>query len=95
MPSDELFQFWSERLAEQPVGVAMALVETIGLALHGRRLWEAMSFHWPAADQQPGATPAHIEYARRWRDMPKVVFSSTISTVDGTSDWSPATQSPR
>ena len=41
-----------------------------------------MSSHWPTADQQPGATPAEIEFARRWRDMPKVVFSSTISTVD-------------
>src|ERR1700682_5951604 len=41
-----------------------------------------MSSHWPTADQQPGATPAEIEFARRWRDMPKVVFSSTTSTVD-------------
>ena len=36
----------------------------------------------PTADQQPNATPAEIELARRWRDMPKVVFSSTTSTVD-------------
>jgi len=70
-PSDELFQFWSDR------------VGATGLALYGRRLWEGMNSHWPTADQQPGATPAHIEYARRWRAMPKVVFSSTISAVDG------------
>jgi dihydrofolate reductase len=70
VPSDELFQWWSDR------------VGTTGLALYGRRLWETMSSHWPTADQQPGATPAHIEYARRWRDMPKVVFSSTTSAVD-------------
>jgi dihydrofolate reductase len=68
--SDELFQWWSDR------------VGTTGLALYGRKLWEAMSSHWPTADQQPGATKAEIEYARRWRDMPKVVFSSTTSTVD-------------
>ncbi len=42
-----------------------------------------MSSHWPTADQQPGATSATIEYARRWRDMPKVVFSSTLESVDG------------
>ena len=41
-----------------------------------------MSSHWPTAGEQPGATPAEIEFARRWRDMPKVVFSSTIGTVD-------------
>lgn len=70
VPSDELFQWWSDRVA------------TTSLALYGRRLWETMSAHWPTADQQPGVTPAEVEYARRWRDMPKVVFSSTIDTVD-------------
>ena len=68
--SDELFQWWSDR------------VGSTGLALYGRRLWETMNSHWPTADQQPGATPAQIEFARRWREMPKVVFSSTLSTVD-------------
>lgn len=70
VPSDELFQWWSDR------------VQATGTALYGRKLWEAMSSHWPTADQQPGATPAEIEYARRWRAMPKVVFSSTIGAVD-------------
>jgi dihydrofolate reductase len=42
-----------------------------------------MSSHWPTADRQPGTTPAEIEFAARWRDMPKVVFSSTTSAVDG------------
>ncbi|RBY79744.1 dihydrofolate reductase family protein [Blastococcus sp. TF02A-26] len=70
VPSDELFQYWSDR------------VGATELALYGRRLWEGMSSHWPTADQQPGATPAHAEYARRWRDMPKVVFSSTLGAVD-------------
>jgi dihydrofolate reductase len=70
VPSDELFRFWSDRVA------------ATGLALYGRRLWDEMSSHWPTADRQPGATPAHIEFARRWRDMPKVVFSSTSRPVD-------------
>ncbi|MFI6517516.1 dihydrofolate reductase family protein [Spirillospora sp. NPDC050679] len=68
--SDELFQWWSDR------------VDATGLALYGRKLWEAMIPHWPTADEQPGATPAEAEFARRWRDMPKVVFSATTSTVD-------------
>jgi dihydrofolate reductase len=70
-PSDELFQWWSDR------------VDATGLALYGRKLWEAMSSYWPTAGEQPDATPAVIEFARRWRDMPKVVFSSTIDEVDG------------
>ena len=71
VPSDELFQWWSDRVA------------ATGLALYGRRLWDTMSSHWPTVDQQPGASPAEIEFARRWRDMPKVVFSSTTRAVDG------------
>ncbi|MCQ9165913.1 MULTISPECIES: dihydrofolate reductase family protein [unclassified Arthrobacter] len=70
VPSEELFQWWSDR------------VGATGLALYGRRLWEAMGSHWPTADQQPGATAAEIVFARRWRDMPKVVFSSTARAVD-------------
>jgi dihydrofolate reductase len=70
LPSDELFQWWSDRVA------------ATDLALYGRKLWDTMSSHWPTADQQPGATPAQVEFANRWRNMPKVVFSSTTSTVD-------------
>lgn len=69
-PSDELFQWW----LDYELG--------IGTSLYGRKLWEAMSSYWPTGDQQPGATPAQIEFARNWRDTPKVVFSSTIDKVD-------------
>ncbi|MET8558571.1 dihydrofolate reductase family protein [Streptomyces sp. NPDC004959] len=69
-PSDELFQFWSDRLPATE------------LTLYGRKLWQTMSSYWPTADQQPHATPAESEFARRWRDKAKVVFSSTIDKVD-------------
>jgi dihydrofolate reductase len=69
-PSDELFQWWlDQELASD-------------LTLYGRKLWETMSSYWPTGDRQPDATPAEIEFARNWRDTPKVVFSSTIRTVD-------------
>src|SRR3954451_14150069 len=70
VPSDELFQWWSDR------------VRATGLALYGRKLWETMSSHWPTADKRRGAPPAAIVFPSRWRDMPKVVFSSTTSTAD-------------
>ncbi|WP_406399753.1 dihydrofolate reductase family protein [Streptomyces uncialis] len=70
VPSDELFQFWSDQL------------RATDLTLYGRKLWQTMSSYWPTGDQQPNATPAEIEYARRWRNMSKVVFSSTIDKVD-------------
>jgi dihydrofolate reductase len=71
-PSEELFQWWLEQ------------EQAIDLFLYGRRLWETMSSYWPTGDQQPGATAAEIEFARNWRDTPKVLFSSTTS---GTVDW--------
>ena len=71
VPSDEAFQWWSDRVA------------ATGTALYGRRLWEAMSSHWPTADQQPGATPAEVQFAHRWRETPKVVFSSTAGPIEG------------
>ncbi|MEW2371908.1 dihydrofolate reductase family protein [Streptomyces sp. NPDC048387] len=70
VPSDELFQFWSDQL------------QATELTLYGRKLWQTMSSYWPTGDQQPNATPAEIEFARRWRAMSKVVFSSTIDEVD-------------
>jgi dihydrofolate reductase len=70
LPSDQLFRWWLDQELES------------GLTLYGRKLWESMSSHWPTGDQRPDATPAQIEFARNWRDTPKVVFSSTIDKVD-------------
>lgn len=69
-PNDELFGWWLKQ------------EQAIGLLLYGRKLWESMSSYWPTGDQQPDATPAQIEFARNWRDTPKVVFSSTLESVD-------------
>jgi len=70
VPSDELFQWWLDRERAN------------SLSLYGRKLWETMSSYWPTGDKQPNATSAQIEYARNWRNTPKVVFSSTIDKVD-------------
>ncbi|MFF3963494.1 dihydrofolate reductase family protein [Streptomyces griseorubiginosus] len=68
--NEELFQWWLDH------------ERASGVTLYGRKLWEAMSSHWPTGDQQPGASAAEIEFARNWRDTPKVVFSSTLDKVD-------------
>src|ERR687883_435394 len=65
-PSDELFQWWLDQ------------ERASSLSLYGRKLWETMSSFWPTGDQRPNASPAEIEFARNWRDTPKVVFSSLI-----------------
>ncbi|OZM79292.1 dihydrofolate reductase family protein [Pseudonocardia sp. MH-G8] len=69
-PSDELFQWWLDQ------------EQAHEMSLYGRKLWETMSSYWPTGDQQPDVTPAEIEFARNWRDTPKVAFSSTIDEVD-------------
>ncbi len=49
-----------------------------GLFLDGRVTYELMASHWPTADQDPAAPAQVIEFARIWRDMPKIVFSRTL-----------------
>ncbi len=50
----------------------------MGMFLHGRVVYELMAAYWPTADQNPEATPVVREFARIWREMPKVVFSRTL-----------------
>jgi len=52
-----------------------------GVFLYGRRMYELMAGYWPTAHADPAATPAMLDFATVWRDMPKVVFSSTLREV--------------
>jgi dihydrofolate reductase len=47
--------------------------------LDGRVMWELMAGYWPTADEDPTASPPEIEFAGIWRDMPKIVFSRTLT----------------
>lgn len=69
-PSEELHRYWNDFERET------------ALSFYGRRLYELMSAYWPTADQAPDATPLIADFARIWRDMPKVVFSQTLESVD-------------
>jgi dihydrofolate reductase len=50
--------------------------------LEGRVTYELMAEFWPTADQDPAATPTVVEFARIWRDKPKVVYSHTLERAD-------------
>jgi dihydrofolate reductase len=54
----------------------------IDTQLYGRRMYELMAGYWPTADQDPSAPDAILEYAKIWKPIPKVVFSSTLESVD-------------
>jgi len=69
-PDEEVFQFVTEELRE------------VGVHLLGRRLYETM-LYWETADQDPSLDHSMLEWAAIWKPLPKVVFSTTLSTVQG------------
>jgi dihydrofolate reductase len=54
----------------------------LGAHLLGRRLYEVMAY-WETADEKPSAPEHELEFARIWKDMPKIVFSKTLEQVEG------------
>src|SRR5918996_609959 len=39
--------------------------------------------YWETADQDPSLGDAELEWAGLWKPLPKVVFSTTLSSVEG------------
>jgi dihydrofolate reductase len=58
-------------------------IRGVGVYLIGRRLYETM-LYWETAVQDPALGEAELEWASLWNPLPKVVFSSTLSSVGGT-----------
>jgi dihydrofolate reductase len=67
----DVFRFWIDE------------IRGVGVHLMGRRLYETM-LYWETADQDPSLGDAELEWAALWKPLPKVVFSRTLSTVEGT-----------
>lgn len=38
--------------------------------------------YWPTADTKPSALGYEVEFARIWKDKPKIVFSKTLDKVE-------------
>src|SRR2546430_4066510 len=57
-------------------------IREVGVHLMGRRLYETM-LYWETADQNPSLDDSEIEWAALWKPLPKVVFSTTLSAVQG------------
>jgi dihydrofolate reductase len=75
-PDEELHRFHNDRVGE------------IGAQLCGRRLYETM-LYWETADEDPSLGETEREFAAIWRKLPKIVFSTSLETVEG--NWSLAT----
>ena len=70
-PDEEVFRFWIDEIRQ------------VGVHLMGRRLYETM-LYWETADQDPSLDDAELEWTALWKPLPKVVFSTTLSAVQGT-----------
>ncbi|HEY9368988.1 dihydrofolate reductase family protein [Streptomyces sp.] len=69
-PDDDVFRFWIDE------------IRNVDVHLLGRRLYETM-LYWETADQDPSLDDANREWAALWNPLPKVVFSTTLSEVQG------------
>ena len=70
VPDEELHRFHNRRTQE------------LGAQLCGRRLYEVMRY-WDTADRNAASTDVELEFARIWLALPKIVFSTTLETVEG------------
>jgi dihydrofolate reductase len=66
----DVFRFWIDEIRE------------VGVHLMGRRLYETM-LYWETAEQEQSLDEAELEWAALWKPLPKVVFSTTLSAVEG------------
>ena len=64
-------------------------IRGVGVHLLGRKLYETM-LYWETADQDPSLDDAEREWAALWKPLPKVVFSTTLSAVQGTARLAPS-----
>jgi dihydrofolate reductase len=69
-PDEELHRFHNQRTRE------------LGAHFCGRRLYEEM-LYWETADENASAGEVELEFARIWKDLLKIVFSTTLDKVEG------------
>ncbi|HWP63385.1 MAG TPA: dihydrofolate reductase family protein [Candidatus Binatia bacterium] len=69
-PDEEVFRFWIDE------------IRGVGVHLLGRRLYETM-LYWETAEDEQSLDEAELEWAALWKPLPKVVFSRTLTAVEG------------
>ena len=69
-PDEEIFRLATDEVREA------------GVHLLGRRLYESM-LYWETTDQAPTLDFSTLEFAAIWKALPKVVFSTKLSAVQG------------
>jgi dihydrofolate reductase len=67
---------------EEIFGSHVDEIRDVGAYLLGRRLYETM-LYWETVDQSLSLDFSTLEWAALWKALPKVVFSTTLSAVQG------------
>jgi dihydrofolate reductase len=70
-PDAELHRFHNEQARE------------LDLHLLGRRLYQVMAYWETAEERNPSAPEHELEFARIWKELPKIVFSKSLEAVEG------------
>jgi dihydrofolate reductase len=68
-PDEDILRFWNDE------------IRGVDVHLLGRRLYETM-LYWETVDQT-SLDDVQLEWAALWNPLPKVVFSTTLTTVQG------------
>lgn len=69
-PDPDVFRFWIDEIRD------------VGVHLMGRRLYETM-LYWETAEESQSLDEAELEWIALWNPLPKVVFSRTLSSLEG------------
>jgi dihydrofolate reductase len=69
-PDPDVFRFWIDE------------IRGVDVHLMGRRLYETM-LYWETAEQDHSLDDAQLEWVALWNPLPKVVFSTTLSALQG------------
>ena len=81
-PGGEIGEITAEAPDEEVWRLAMDEIRGVSVHLMGRRLYETM-LYWETAEQEEALGDAEREWAALWNPLPKVVFSNTLSAVEG------------
>jgi dihydrofolate reductase len=54
---------------------------SMSASVYGRWMYELMTAYWPTAEDDPTSTPVERDFARIWRDTPRLVISRTLADV--------------
>ena len=61
---------------------AEELVKTVGAPVYGRNTYHLMKGYWPSVLNNPNAGKHSLEHAQWVQEIPKIVFSTTLTSAD-------------